>query len=253
MEHTVGRVAELSGVTVRTLHHYDEIGLLVPHGRTEAGYRQYDDADLERLQQVLYYRELGFPLERIAALLDAPDTDTNTHLQEQRRLINERIQRLQSMLNAVDYALEAARMNVRLTPEERFEVFGEFDPAQYGAEVEEKWGNTAAFKQARQKTSRYTKDDWKRMGAESGAISARLAAAMQAGLPASSVEAMDAAEAHRAHIEQWFYDCSYEVHRGLGDMYLADDRFGAAYEAVAPGLTQYIRDAIAANADRNAR
>ena len=81
MEYTVGRVAELAGVTVRTRHHYDEVGLLVPHGRTEAGYRQYDDADLQRLQQILYYRELGFALDRIAALLDDPDTDNNSHLQ----------------------------------------------------------------------------------------------------------------------------------------------------------------------------
>jgi DNA-binding transcriptional MerR regulator len=249
MEYTVGRVAELAGVTVRTLHHYDEVGLLVPHGRTEAGYRQYDDADLQRLQHILYHRELGFALDRIAALLDDPDADANTHLHEQRQLIADRIERLQSMLNAVDYAQEAARMNVRLTPEERFELFGKFDPANHGAEIDERWGDTDAFREARRRTTRYTKADWQQLVAQSAEINARLAAVMQAGRPATSVEAMDAADAHRAHISRWFYDCTHE-HRGLGELYVADERFGATYEAVTPGLTQYMHDAIEANAAR---
>src|SRR5262245_44379930 len=104
MSYPVGKVAELAGVTVRTLHHYDEIGLLSPGDRSPAGYRQYREADLERLQQVLYYRELGFSLEEIAAILDDPDAGPATHLRRQHRLLTERIDRLKAMVAAVEYA-----------------------------------------------------------------------------------------------------------------------------------------------------
>src|SRR5215213_9757907 len=121
--HTVGRVADLSGVTVRTLHHYDEIGLLSPSGRSAAGYRIYEEPDLERLQRILFYRELGFALEEISTIVDDPRTDAVGHLRRQRMLLTERIERLQKMVAAIDYELEARDMDIKLTPEERLEVF----------------------------------------------------------------------------------------------------------------------------------
>lgn len=142
-------------------------------------------------------------------------------------------------------------MGINLTPEERFEVFGDFDPDQHTAEVEERWGDSDAYRESARRTASYTKADWERMKAESATPVNALVVAMQAGKPADSVEAMDAAEAHRQHISDWFYDCTYEIHRGLADMYLADPRFTATYEKIAPGLAQYLHDAIKANADRN--
>src|SRR3978361_1685186 len=138
----VGEVAALAGVTVRTLHHYDRIGLLSPSARTAAGYRQSGPADLDRLHQVLLYRELGFPLEEVATLLDAPDADPAAHLRRQHRLLRDRLDRTEAMVAAVEKEMEARSMGISLTPEERFEVFGEHDPAQYDAEVSQRWGET---------------------------------------------------------------------------------------------------------------
>jgi hypothetical protein len=141
-------------------------------------------------------------------------------------------------------------MTTSLTPEERREVFGDNDPAQYAEEVEQRWGQTEAYQQSRRRTSTYTKQDWQRINAEATEVSNRFAGLMSAGAAPGSVEAMAAAEEHRQHITRWFYDCPLETHRGLGDMYVADPRFTATYEAIAPGLAQFIRDAIHANASR---
>ena len=252
MSFTVGEVAKFAGVTVRTLHHYDEVGLLSPSGRTAAGYRQYADADLERLQQILCYRELGFGLDDIAAILDDPRNDPVDHLRRQYELLTDRIDRLREMVAAVKKTMEARKMGISLNPEEMFEVFGDDDPTQYAEEAEQRWGETDAYKQSQRRTASYTKDDWLRIKDEGADVERQFAEALASGKPADSPEAMDAAEAHRMQIDRWFYDLSYDMHRGLGDMYLADPRFEEHYEKVATGLAQYVRDAIHANADRAA-
>ena len=246
----VGEVAALAGVTVRTLHHYDRIGLLSPSGRTSAGYRQYGPSDLDRLHQVLLYRELGFPLEEVAALLDDPSADPAEHLRRQHRLLRDRLDRTQAMVAAVEKEMEARHMGISLTPEERFEVFGEHDPEQYEAEVEERWGDTDAYAESKRKTAAYSKDDWVRITAEMEDIGNRFVAAMQSGAAPDSVEAMDVAEGNRQHISRNFYECSPEMHANLGRMYVEDERFAATYEAMAPGLAQYVSTAVQANAAR---
>jgi MerR family transcriptional regulator, thiopeptide resistance regulator len=147
--------------------------------------------------------------------------------------------------------LEARTMGINLTPEERFEVFGDFDPDQYAAEVEERWGDTDAYGESRRRTRGHTKADWEAMKAEGQAATDAMVAAMRAGIPADSPEAMAGAEAHRLQIDRWFYPCSHQMHVGLAEMYLADPRFTATYEKIAPGLTQYLHDAIKANAARS--
>jgi len=249
VSYTVGQLAALAHVTVRALHHYDEIGLLTPTGRTDAGYRRYSERDVERLQQVLFYRELGFPLDRIAALLDG-ETDPAAHLRTQRRLLTERIARLQAMISAIDQTMEANEMGLRLKPEERFEVFGDFVPEDHEAEARARWGSSPAFDESQRRAAQYSKDDWLQLKKEAGDIVEGLAAAMGAGVSADNVEAMDLAERHRQHITRWFYNCSYEIHRGLGEMYVTDPRFTTHYDAAAPGLAVYVRDAILANARR---
>jgi DNA-binding transcriptional MerR regulator len=248
MAYTVGKVARLAGVTVRTLHHYDEIGLLSPSERSGTGYRRYDDADLERLQQILYYRELGFSLEEIAAILDEPGADSVAHLRRQHELLTARIKRMQEMVNAIEFAMEARKVGISLSPEERFEVFGEFNPDEYAEEAEQRWGNTDAYRESARRTSGYTKADWARIKEESEDWGRRLAALMDSGLPADSPAAGELAEEHRAHISRWFYECSYEIQTGLADMYIADPRFTATYEKIKPGMAQYLYDAIHANA-----
>jgi DNA-binding transcriptional MerR regulator len=246
----VGQVAELAGVTVRTLHHYDRIGLLSPSGRTSAGYRSYSAADLDRLHQVLMYRELGFPLEEVATLLDDLDADPAAHLRRQHRLLRDRIERTQAMIAAVEKEMEARQMGISLTPEERFEVFGEHDPAQYEAEVEERWGETEAYAQSKRRTAAYSKDDWVRIKAEGEDVERRFAEALRSGVAADSEQAMDIAEEHRQQISRNFYDCPPQMHAGLGRMYVEDERFTAHYEKLAPGLARYVSTAVQANAAR---
>ncbi|WP_412541214.1 MerR family transcriptional regulator [Longispora sp. K20-0274] len=250
MGYSVGQVAKFADVTVRALHHYDEIGLLSPSGRSPAGYRRYDDADLERLQSLLFYRELGFPLEEIAAILGDPDVDATAHLRRQRELLLHRIGRLQDMVAAVEFAMEARQVGIRLTPEERFEVFGDHDPARYEDEVRERWGDTDAYKESARRTKSYTKEDWLVIKGQAASLNQRLALAMTSGVPADDPQVLDLAEEHRQQIIRWYYDCTYEIHRGLAEMYVADPRFTATIDADGPGLAAYLRAAILANADR---
>jgi DNA-binding transcriptional MerR regulator len=249
MSYSVGQVARLAGVTVRTLHHYDEVKLLSPSGRTAAGYRSYAEADLERLQQILFYREFGFPLDEIAAIVSDPSVDAAAHLRRQHVLLTERIGRLQAMVTAIEYEMEAQHMGISLTPEERFELFGDsYD--RNAEEAKERWGDTEAYRQSQRRTAKYTKEDWQRFKAEGEAFGGRLLAALNAEVPTDSEQAMDLAEEHRQQITRWFYDCTYEIHRGLGEMYVEDERFRSYYENLAAGLPEFLRDAIRANADR---
>ena len=246
---TVGEVAAMAGVTVRTLHHYDRIGLLSPSARSSAGYRLYAPDDLDRLHQVLLYRELGFALEDVADLL-ADDADPEAHLRRQHRLLRDRMERTSAMVEAVETEMEARAMGISLTPEERFEVFGENDPSQYDAEVEERWGETEAYAQSKRRTAAYSTEDWLRIKAEGEDVEARFAAALSDGVPPDSERAMDIAEEHRQQISRNFYDCPPEMHAGLGRMYVEDERFTAHYEQRAPGLAQYVSTAVQANAAR---
>ena len=266
---TVGEVAALTGVTVRTLHHYDAIGLVRPAARSAAGYRLYGPDDVARLQEVVAYRRLGFGLE------DIPDAsaDRRAALVRQRELVAARIDELTRLGRALDAALgrpgdeteedtmqnedtrrrPGTRPGLDLTDAELRELFGdeyaeEFDG--YQAEAEQRWGETDAWAESARRTKRYSKQDWERIKADQEAATGLAAAALRAGEPASSAAAMDAAEAARAHITRWFYEVSPAMHRGLGDMYAADPRFAKTYDDVEPGLAAYLRDAIHANADR---
>ncbi|MGW0809866.1 MerR family transcriptional regulator [Nonomuraea sp. NPDC002799] len=247
----MGQVARLAGITVRTLHHYDGIGLLTPGERTAAGYRRYADADLTRLQQILLYRELGFGLEEIAVILDEPVIDDLTHLRRQHELLTRKAERLQEVIAAVERAMQARTLGIALTPEERLEIFGGFRPEEYEPEVEQRWGETAEYAESRRRAAGYTKADWVRLQAEADAVMVELVAAREAGVPAGGRAAMDLAERHRVHIVRWFHDCGYDLHRCLADLYVDDPRFCATYDAVAPGLASYFREAVEANALRH--
>jgi DNA-binding transcriptional MerR regulator len=244
-------VSRLAGVTVRTLHHYDEIGLLRPSERTASGYRLYAPADLDRLQRVLCYRELGFGLDEITAILDDPSADPLDHLRRQHGLLTGRIEQLRRMVAAIEKTMEARKMGIDLEPRELFEVFGDVDPTAHQEEAERCWGDTDAWRESQRRTAAYTKDDWKRVTGELRHIHQGFADAMGAGRPTDGPEAMDVAEEHRRHIERWYYACGYRMHRGLGDMYVDDPRFAANYEKLAAGLAPYVRDAIHANAARH--
>ena len=248
--HTVGAVAQAARVSVRTLHHYDAVGLLRPSVRGDNGYRYYTPEDLERLQRVLAYRELGFELAAIRQLLDDPGTDRLEHLRRQDALLEARMERLTAMRRTLRKTMEAYQMGIDLDPDEMLEVFGDFDPTEHAAEAEERWGDTDAYRQSQERAKTYTKADWQRIQRESEAVEQRLADLRQAGVAATDPQAMDAAEAHRQHIGRWFYDCDKAMHAGLADMVEADPRFRKHYEDRVAGLADYAVQAIRANAAR---
>lgn len=245
---TVSEVSKLSGVSVRTLHHYDALGLLSPSHRSDAGYRLYEEPDLLRLQQILFFRELGLSLERIHDVLTDPEFDLKATLRVQRQLLAEESIRLRAVLSAVEQTLEALERGTTMTKEEMFEVFGGFDPEAHAEEAEQRWGDTEAFKESARRTKRYTKQDWARFKTEQDALNASMVAAMRKKVAPESAEGKAVAEAARLLIDRWFYPCPKAMHAKLGEMYVADARFTANYETLAPGLAAWVSAAIAANA-----
>ena len=234
----------MTGVSVRTLHHYDAIGLLVPGGRTAAGYRLYTDADLLRLQQILIGRELGLPLEEIRRSLDDPRFDRKATLLDQRQRLRERARQAEAMIRAIDAAL-ACLTTGEITMSD---LFDGFDPSRYEDEARQRWGNTDAYAQSAKRVKGYTSDDWKTLKAEQGAVYDAAFAALKEGKAPSSPEAMDIAERHRLSIDRWFYPCSHAMHQGLASMYESDDRFRQSIDRHGEGLTTFLAEAIRANA-----
>jgi DNA-binding transcriptional MerR regulator len=247
--------AKRTGVTVRTLHHYDKAGLLSPSDRSHAGYRVYSDADLIRLQQILFYRELGFSLGEIGAILDDPQTNAPAHLRARQAQLSEEIARLQRLVEVAERAIEVQQTGVSLTPEERFEVFGEitFDLS-YATEAELKWADSEGQRESMARAAAHTKEDWRQLMGEAGAWRAELLSAFDEGEPSDGERAMDLAEEHRLHISRWFTACPPDMHRRIADDFLADPRAFALVVPPSqqrPGLAAYMCRAVHANAARH--
>ena len=242
--YTVGDIARITGTTVRTLHHYDEIGLVAPD-RDAAGHRVYGPGHLETLQQVLFFRELGFPLTEIREIMRDPSFDRRSALLQQRSLLEGRAARLQRMIDAVDLALLARDEGMPMEPED---LFDGFRPEDYEAEAKERWGHTGAYQESQRRTQRYGKREWTAAQEEAEDVGRRFGELLRAGVAPRSPEAAALAEEHRLHIDRWFYPCPPEMHVNLGEMYVADSRFAAYWDAFEPGLAVFVRDAIVANA-----
>ncbi|MEU7060260.1 MerR family transcriptional regulator [Streptomyces sp. NPDC046197] len=256
MSCSVGQVSGFAGVTVRTLHHYDKAGLLSPSERSHAGYRLYSDADLVRLQQILFYRELGFSLAEIAAIFEDPQANALHHLRARQRQLSEEIARLQRLAGVAERAIEVQQTGVSMTPQERFEVFGEitFDLS-YATEAELKWAHSQGQREAMARAAAHTQDDWRQLMGEAAAWRAELLAAFDEGEPSDGERAMDLAEEHRLHISRWFTSCPPDMHRRIADDFIADPRAFALVVPPSqqrPGLAAYTCNALHANAARHA-
>ncbi len=232
-------------MTVRLLHHYDEIGVLAPSGRSDAGYRLYSHEDLKRLQEILVWRQLGFPLAEIKALVGGAGHDRGRALKRQRELVAAELGRLRAVARALDEA-NAAHQNGTKVKETT--MFDGFDQSRYEDEVQEQWGETDAYRESARRTAAYGEAEWEEIKTEAAAINSDFVSLMGAGEPAEDDAARAVAERHRRHISRWFYECTPSFHRGLAEMYIADPRFRATYEREAAGLSAYVHDAIVANA-----
>lgn len=248
---TVKRVAEMAGVSVRTLHHYDEIGLLRPTTVSEVGYRLYGPQDLERLQQILFFKEMGLALEAIRAILDDPSFDRREALLQHRTALLERRAKMDQLLASLERTLtemERGRTMAEMSDQELKELFDGFDQKQYEEEVQQRWGQSEAFKESARRTARYTKADWQAIKAEMEAIGTGLGALV--GRDPGDAEVQAIVQRHFEHINDRFYTMNTEFYRNLGEMYVTDPRFTANIDKVKPGLAAFWRDAIAVFCDR---
>lgn len=246
---TVGEVADMAHVTVRALHHWDAIGLLVPSDRSDAGYRLYSEGDVERLHAVLLFRELGLSLEAIGHALDDPTFDRATALRAHREQLEERVERTASLIRAVDRTLESLERGMNMNTDEMFEGFEDFQ-GPYAEEAQERWGETHAYRESQRRARGYGRADWSKMQAEQEDVWRRMAELMTSGGSPEGAEAVRLAEEARLLIDRWFYPCSRSMHVGLADMYESDERFTAFYEERAEGLAGFVAQAIRANAER---
>ncbi|MFI1469191.1 MerR family transcriptional regulator [Streptomyces wuyuanensis] len=244
----VGRTAALVGVSVKTLHHWDAIGLVRPSERTWAGYRVYSGKDVARIQLVLVYRELGFPLAEIGQILDDPKTGARARLRRQRSQLVERIARLEAMVHAVDRMVEASGTAMRLSQREQLDVFGDGWQPAWVDEAEERWGDTAQWSQYAERAAGMTAAQWTEVAAATAALDADLARAKLSGAVPDSGEARELAERHRALLSTYF-DCTHAMHVCIGRMYASEPGYARHYDAVAPGLARWLRDVILANAE----
>ncbi len=239
MTYTVKELARLAGVSARTLHHYDAIGLLRPESRTEAGYRLYGANELKRLQQILFFKELDFELPAIAAMLDSPGFDEKHALQRHRELLLMRRQRLDRLLDTVDSTLNALKGDQTMNDKEYFENFDmsaiDDAKAKYAKEVDEKYPGW----RERDKTKRYGKQEWAEVTRAGQRIQEELAALMDAGKEPCDAAVQAVINRHFHYIDSNFYDCSMEIYEGLSDLYVSDSRFTGNIDKTRPGLAEF--------------
>ena len=234
---TVNQVSKLSGVSVRTLHHYDSIGLLRPSMVTESGYRLYGDAALERLQSILLLRELEFSLKEIKTILDTPGFDTVTALEQQIKLLELRRDRLDRL---IDHARQIQKTGV--IPLD----FSPFDTTQmdsYAAEAKQKWGKTDAYKEFEHKTAGQSKNQIDSDGAALMDIFAKIGAVQHLGADSDEVQAL--VSSLQRFISEHYYNCTKPILSGLGQMYVADERFRQNIDrAGGEGTAEFVSHAI---------
>lgn len=228
--------ATLTGVSVRTLHYYDEIGLLQPsYVDSTTGYRYYDTRSLLRMQEILFYRELDFPLQRIRELLSSPYYNKEQALVEQKQLLILKKERLERLIAAVDSAAKGENVMT---------AFDNRDFEQYREEAAARWGDTAAYREYEEKNASATAAETENLAAQMDGLMAQFAACMQAGATPDSAAAQALVKALQQHITAQYYHCTDEILFGLGQMYVADDRFRANIDRHAAGTAAFIRAAI---------
>ncbi|MDT0160933.1 MerR family transcriptional regulator [Bacillus sp. AG4(2022)] len=242
----VKEAADLAGISVRTLHHYDEIGLLVPDELSEAGYRLYSDDNLQTLQQILFFKELGFPLKKIKEIISSPSFDQQKAFELHREMLLEKRSRLDKMIASLDKTIRHVKGEIHMSNKERFEGF-DFSSNPYEQEARERWGDEAVDA-SNKKISNMTKEEQQKLGDSMNGIYRSLAEVRHM--------APDSDEAQEA-IGDWFKflnkmgSYSLDAFKGLGQLYVDDERFTKNIDQFGEGLAIFMRDAMAVYADKN--
>ena len=236
MKMLIKEFADFTGVSVRTLHYYDEIGLLIPAFVDRAtGYRFYDENSLLRMQEILFYRELEFSLKNIEEILSSPNYDKSKALNEQKQLLTLKKERLERLISAIDGAVKGENVMT---------AFDNSEFEKYKAEAKEKWGNTEAYRQHTEKTADYSKHKWNSLAEGMDRIMEEFATCMRNSEDLASAEAQKLVKALQKHITENYYSCTDEILSGLGQMYVADERFRNNIDKHAKGTAEFICKAI---------
>lgn len=240
MELTVRQLAKLAGVSNRTLHYYDQIGLLRPERHKQNGYRRYGEDSVLRLQQILFYRELGLTLEQIGAILDSPDFDLLAALDAHRAALQQRVVRLERLIHTVEQTILHLQGEIHMTAQDFYSGFDEEQQKMYAEEAEKVWGVTV--RETQQRWNGYSREQKNAVLAQMHEISGGIAVNMEKGAESAEVQAW--VEKWHRHINEYFYPCSLEVFESLGHMYPADPAFRTTYEKIRPGLAEFMEQAM---------
>ena len=237
MKMQIKEFADFTGVSVRTLHYYDEIGLLTPaFVDRSTGYRFYDENSLLRMQEILFYRELDFSLKRIDEILSSPNYDKSKALNEQKQLLTLKKERLERLISAIDGAVKGENVMT---------AFDNSEFEKYKAEAKEKWGKTDAYKEHAERTKNYSKQKWNDLVEGMDHIMAEFSVCMRNGTAPDSAEAQNLVKTLQNHITENYYVCTNEILACLGQMYVADERFMNNIDKHADGTAMFICEAIA--------
>lgn len=252
MEYKINEIAKIAGVSVRTLHHYDSVGLLNPKSVTESGYRLYTEEEIEKLQQILFFKELGFSLSDIKEIVNRPDFDRKTALLSHKKILQEKRNRLDTIINTIDKTINSVEEKTKMAKKEMFKGFDMTDiekhKEEYEKEAEEKYGKSDAYKESAKKTSKYSKGDWNNITDDMNNIFISIAEKMDRDPEDEEVQVL--VDSWRNHISKNFYNCTPEIFRGLSLMYEYDERFKNNIDKFGEGLTVYICKAINIYCDR---
>ena len=240
MKLQIKEFAELTGVSVRTLHYYDEIGLLKPSYVDEQnGYRFYDENSLERMQEILFYRELDFSLKSIAESLASPNYDKQKALVEQKRLLTLKKDRLERLIAALEQA-EKGEITMSAFDNSEYETARQ----QYEDEAKQRWGGTDAYKESQAKTAGYSKDKWNDVLTRLNGVFAEFAECKKCGESAATDTAQRLVKKLQDYITTNFYHCTDDILAGLGQMYVCDERFKNNIDKNGKGTAEFVSETI---------
>jgi DNA-binding transcriptional MerR regulator len=246
VEYTVQKLGKLAGVSTRTLRYYDEIGILKPARINSSGYRIYGEREVDRLQQILFYRELGVSLENIKEIVTSPSFDGAKALREHREKLLEKRQQLDLLISNVDKTIGLIEGRIRMTDKEKFEGFKQKmiddNEKSYGKEIRKKYGDDTVNK-ANEKIKNMTQEEHEEIKRLAEQVMETLAEAFKNGDPSSPI-AQRAAELHKKWLTYYWTEYSKEAHAGLAQMYVDDERFKAYYDKEQPGTAEFLRDTI---------
>ncbi|KGT72759.1 MerR family transcriptional regulator [Bradyrhizobium japonicum] len=245
MEYTVQKLGQLAGISTRTLRYYDEIGILKPARINSSGYRIYGQAEVDRLQQILFYKELGVSLDVIKEIVTSPSYDGDKALREHREQLLDKRKQLDVLITNVEKTIASMEGRIIMTDKEKFEGFKQQmiddNEAKYGKEIRVKYGEDVVNR-SNEKLNNMTKDDYEEVTRLADQVLATLDEAFENGDPASDI-AQKTAQLHKQWLTYYWGDYSKEAHAGLAQMYVDDERFKAYYEKQ-PGMTEFLRDSI---------